>query len=506
MAKSPPIDVEKLAPSNPRARLVRRSDVDIKTPGATLVQLLQSGSDVVVLQSSGVDSGSGVVVLGLSATGVVAGTYNNFSVDRYGRITKAWLTAAATGGGSSTSAIQNQTTYEQSASFWIGGSARIGGQVTAGSISVGDIAGRSLTLSTPLSVSSGGTAVATTQANYVFAGPGSGTVAPPTFRTLVLEDLPTIPWSKLSGTPTTVAGYGIVDVYSKAQADEQFLVVGMGTTTQWLRGDHQWFSLTPSDVSGLTGWATHTFTTGTTSDIAEGTNLYFTVARAQAAAASALTPTLPIQINAGTISHSNADGYMHVPATGTTSLGKVLKAGATAGVFVWDALHPNDIAGLTSWASHAYVDGTTTDIPEGTQLYFTLARVRNAISLGSSSNLTYSSTTGVLDMTPTPVFDSVTLNNSPTQANQATTKQYVDGAVRNGATWTAIDKIPVQNAATYSYSLAFTPIQDTTEVSLNGLALFAGATEDYTITGATITLNASLMLTVGDVVHVKYKH
>lgn len=37
----------------------------------------------------------------------------------------------------------------------------------------------------------------------------------------------------------------------------------------------------------------------------------------------------------GTITHSTADGYLHVPATGTTNSGKVLTAGATAGSLSW---------------------------------------------------------------------------------------------------------------------------------------------------------------------------
>ena len=34
-------------------------------------------------------------------------------------------------------------------------------------------------------------------------------------------------------------------------------------------------------------------------------------------------------------SHPTSDGNLHVPATGTTNNGKVLKAGATAGSLVW---------------------------------------------------------------------------------------------------------------------------------------------------------------------------
>lgn len=44
--------------------------------------------------------------------------------------------------------------------------------------------------------------------NTVLAGPSSGNNAVPTFRALVADDLPTIPYSKLSGTPTVVSNIG----------------------------------------------------------------------------------------------------------------------------------------------------------------------------------------------------------------------------------------------------------------------------------------------------------
>lgn len=501
-----PIDVEQLTPSNPRAVLVRREDVDVQTRGSTLIQLIRSGTDVVVLQSSGVDTGSGVVTLGLSPTGVVPGSYNNFTVDENGRITSAWSGAAGSsigiGGSGTTSAVQNQSAYEQTASFWVSGTARIGGATTVGSLTTGTINAASLTLSTPLPVSSGGVGTTVVPANQFFAGPLAGAPGAPGFRTLQPSDLPFISWENLTLTPKTIGGYGIIDAYTKAESDVLFVNIGTGSTSQWLRGDHVWLSLHTTDIAGLTDWASKPFTDGSTSDVSEGTRLYFTNARAL----SALNPALPLQVVDNALTHSNADGYMHVPATGNTSLGKVLQASATAGLFGWSHLQPNDIAGLTSWSMHPYIDGTTTDITEGTRLYFTNARARTSISVGTSTNLTYASGTGVLDLSPTPVFDFVTLNNTPNQANQATSKQYVDSAVLNGATWTQFEKISVVSASVYSYGLAHAPIQNTADVSLNGLVLSAGVTEDYTITGATITFNALLTLTVGDVVHVKYKH
>lgn len=54
------------------------------------------------------------------------------------------------------------------------------------------------------------------------------------------------------------------------------------------------------------------------------------------------TGSAPISYNSGTgvISHSTADGYLHVPATGTTNNGKFLIAGATAGSFAWTTYAP----------------------------------------------------------------------------------------------------------------------------------------------------------------------
>ena len=46
--------------------------------------------------------------------------------------------------------------------------------------------------------------------NLVFSSPASAS-GTPSFRLLALTDLPSIPWSKLTSTPTTLSGYGITD-------------------------------------------------------------------------------------------------------------------------------------------------------------------------------------------------------------------------------------------------------------------------------------------------------
>ncbi|MBK7890224.1 MAG: tail fiber domain-containing protein [Bdellovibrionales bacterium] len=50
----------------------------------------------------------------------------------------------------------------------------------------------------------------TRPANMMFASPDSASGAP-TFRALVVNDIPLLPWSKITSAPTTLAGYGIAD-------------------------------------------------------------------------------------------------------------------------------------------------------------------------------------------------------------------------------------------------------------------------------------------------------
>lgn len=71
--------------------------------------------------------------------------------------------------------------------------------------------------------------------------------------------------------------------------------------------------------------------------------------------------------------HPSGDGSLHVPATGTTNNGKVLKAGATAGSIAWGSVAWSElaslpaaistVAGLTPAADRiAYYSGTATAV------------------------------------------------------------------------------------------------------------------------------------------------
>ena len=60
-----------------------------------------------------------------------------------------------------------------------------------------------------LAVSRGGTGVATTTANQVFAGPTSGGSAAPSFRALVAADIPTLPYQPTSAPATYTANFSV---------------------------------------------------------------------------------------------------------------------------------------------------------------------------------------------------------------------------------------------------------------------------------------------------------
>ncbi len=90
--------------------------------------------------------------------------------------------------------------------------------------------------------------------NVVFAGPISGGTAVPTFRALTTADLPAIPFSYITSTPTTLAGYGITDAAPIAHvgsggvsqhaivttSNAGFAPVLSNVVTQFLNGQGGW--------------------------------------------------------------------------------------------------------------------------------------------------------------------------------------------------------------------------------------------------------------------------
>ena len=123
--------------------------------------------------------------------------------------------------------------------------------------------------------------------------------------------------------------------------------------------------------------ANATFSGKTTDDLAEGTtNLYFTAARAR-----------------GNVSATTATGISYNSGTGVFSLSAIPNSSLTN-------------SSITINGTAVSLGGTrtltTTDIGEGTNLYFTAARARgnvSAVDAGGLGSFTYSSATGAFTYT-----------------------------------------------------------------------------------------------------------
>jgi hypothetical protein len=141
------------------------------------------------------------------------------------------------------------------------------------------------------------------------------------------------------------------------------------------------------DKTGLTITAENGVADSTTSDLAEGTNLYFTNARAQAAVAADITTAIDAlsttDIEEGTNQYfTNARVEAVIAASDTADLAE----------------------GTNLYYTNARVEAViaasdTGDLAEGTNLYFTNARARAVVDGGTG--LDYNSSTGVFDIDST---------------------------------------------------------------------------------------------------------
>lgn len=163
----------------------------------------------------------------------------------------------------------------------------------------------------------------------------------------------------------------------------------------------------------------------TTTDIAEGTNQYFTNARAR----SALSAVGPIGFNSatGVISFSgNTDSvsegttnqyFTQARARSSLSAGTGISYNSTTGVIsssitqYTDALaraalsQANGTAGYNSTTGVITIPSTTAHITEGSNLYYTDTRVRAALSAGTG--ISFNSTTGAISSTITQYTDAL---------------------------------------------------------------------------------------------------
>lgn len=139
-------------------------------------------------------------------------------------------------------------------------------------------------------------------------------------------------------------------------------------------------------------------------------------ANATTSVAGFMSATDKVKLDASVnYTHPTGDGNLHVPATSTTNDGKFLKAGSTAGAISWQLVAQSDVTGLSTALSgkeNTITAGTTAQywrgdkswqtlntlaVPELTNLYYTDARARAAIS--ATGVISYNPTTGQISYT-----------------------------------------------------------------------------------------------------------
>lgn len=159
-----------------------------------------------------------------------------------------------------------------------------------------------------------------------------------------------------------------------------------------------------------------------TTDIPEGTNKYYTDARAR----NAISLTT---LGTGLATYDPVTGILNIPAD-TTGAGTVTSIGTDIDGIALLINGSNNPADITSSGTFSFewqgtstqlvtgegglVSANTSNIFEGSRLYFTNARARSAISLttvGSSGPSTYNNVTGVLNI---PIYSLSSLGGVPT--------------------------------------------------------------------------------------------
>ena len=158
--------------------------------------------------------GSATSIIDIGGTGAFLGLANSLTQTAAGSYTFSG-TATFTGTTSLGSATATtQATSDNSTKVATTAFVKAQGYLTAETY-VGTVTSVALSLPDIFSVSgspvsSAGTltaSLATQAANYVWAGPNTGSAAAPTFRALVAGDIPTLTASKISDFATTVQGY-----------------------------------------------------------------------------------------------------------------------------------------------------------------------------------------------------------------------------------------------------------------------------------------------------------
>lgn len=228
---------------------------------------------------------------------------------------------------------------------------------------------------------------------------------------------------------------------------------------------------------------TYTFTevasdTGYTVTIkpSSGADQSFTVPLSDGANAGLMSPSQHsklegIETGANKYTHPTGDGNMHVPATGTSNNGKVLKAGSAAGSAFWGALSKSDV-GLGN------VDNTSDDNkPVSTAMQAALDALESELQADIKKKANLSSPT----FTGTPKAPTASAGTNNTQiATTAFVHDVIDAAVAS----LPADQFLDLTKTTYvdSFTWSSTTYPGSTNPSLDGKAVLVLALTDGTDT------------------------
>jgi hypothetical protein len=410
---------------------VMRADLNTTVVGSAVIRRVIQGAGL-AFTSTGVDTGTGDVTIGLPLSGVTAGSYGSstlvpiLTVDTYGRVTSITTTTISGGGGGGSSvrceqsftATANQTLFSgltctltagyfdvfvngvkvNSASF-----SNTSNSITfADGLVVGDIVdvinyGIFTTSVVTANGFTGSVANSTTTPAITLSTSVNGIIKG-SAGSLVAAVAGTDFQAPLGFTAENSANKGAVNGYASLDAG------GKVPSTQlpsYVDDVLEFANLAGFPVTGETGKIYVTIDTnktyrwtgsvyveisaspGSTDAVTEGsTNLYFTNARARTSI------SLTVTGSSGASSYNNSTGVLNVPTYTLAGLGgePTITAGTTAQYYRGDK---------------TFQTLNTTAVAEGTNLYYTDTRARAAISMsnnGTFGGATYNNATGVINV------------------------------------------------------------------------------------------------------------
>lgn len=179
-----------------------------------------------------------------------------------------------------------------------------------------------------------------------------------------------------------------------------------------------------------------------------------------------------------------------------TSVIKIGGDGAYATVDTAQTISGNKtFTGTVALGSATITGVDTDDVSEGTNLYYTDARARGAISVDTATGLTYNSGTGVVALASIPnsalANSTITINGVATPLGGSTTTTSVSGGLGGTITFqgTAGEVDVAADAGTGTFTLGLPDdVQITDDLNVGGNAVISG---NLTVQGTTTTLSST---------------